>query len=92
MGAFTSPEIYNTLRARKRRDMEELLPVCEGAVLVGCPSCKVGIGRTLLSLRDKRPVLHLAEWLAAAYLGEDWRQQCRRKINESRGLVRVVEL
>jgi hypothetical protein len=92
MGAFTSPEIYNTLRARKRRDLEERRADCGGAVLVGCPSCKVGIGRTLLAMQDKRPVLHLAEWLAVAYMGEDWRQQCRRKINEAKGPVRVVEL
>jgi Fe-S oxidoreductase len=92
MGAFTSPEIYNTLRARKRQDLEERLAGCEGAVLVGCPSCKVGIGRTLLTMQDKRPVLHLAEWLAIAYLGEDWLQQRRRGINEAKGPVRAVEI
>jgi len=92
MGAFTSPEIYNTLRARKRRDMEERRNACEGAVLVGCPSCKVGIGRTLLHMQDKRPVLHVAEWLAIACLGEDWRQQRRRSINDAKGPVRAVEL
>jgi len=90
MGAFTSPEIYNTLRARKRQDLEEQRAACEGAVLVGCPSCKVGMGRTLLALQDKRPVLHLAEWLAGAYIGEDWRQQYRRKINETKGPVRTL--
>ena len=94
MGAFTSPEIYNPLRARKRQDLEKQRITCEGAALVGCPSCKVGIGRVLLTMCDKRPVLHLAEWLAVAYMGGDWRQQCRRKINEAKGLgpVRVVNL
>jgi Fe-S oxidoreductase len=92
MGAFSSPEIFNTLRARKRRDLEERLAGCAGPVLVGCPSCKVGIGRTLLAMRDKRPVLHLAEWLAVAHLGEDWRQRCRRGVNEARGPVRAVSL
>jgi Fe-S oxidoreductase len=91
MGAFTSPEIYNILRARKRKELAEQCAACGGAVLVGCPSCKVGIGRTLLSMNDKRPVLHLAEWLAAAYLGENWRQECRRAINEAKGPVRMVE-
>jgi hypothetical protein len=42
-------------------------------------------------MNDKRPVLHLAEWLAAAYLGENWRQECRRAINEAKGPVRMVE-
>jgi len=91
MGAFTSPEIYNTLRARKRQILEAQCVVCEGAVLVGCPSCKVGIGRILLAMHDKRPVLHLAEWLAAAYMGEGWRQPCRRKSNDAKGPVRMVE-
>jgi Fe-S oxidoreductase len=92
MGAFTSPEIYNTLRARKRQDMEEGLAACEGAVLVGCPSCKVGMGRTLLALRDRRPALHLTEWLASAHFGEDWRQHRRRRVNEAKGPVRTVEI
>jgi FAD/FMN-containing dehydrogenase/Fe-S oxidoreductase len=92
MGAFTCPEIYNTLRARKRRDLEEGLVAGEGAVLVGCPSCKVGIGRTLLAMRDKRPALHLTEWLAIAHFGEDWRQRRRRVVNEAKGPVRAVAI
>jgi Fe-S oxidoreductase len=92
MGAFTSPEIYNILRARKRQDLKERLGADECAVLAGCPSCKVGIGRTLLALRDKRPVLHLTEWLAIAHFGEDWRRQGRRAINEAKGPVRTVEI
>jgi Fe-S oxidoreductase len=90
LGAFTSPETYNTLRLRKRLDLKEQIAACDGAVLVGCPSCKVGIGRTLALYDAKRPVLHLAEWLAIAHLGGDWRQQCRRRINEAKGPVRVV--
>ena len=43
-------------------------------------------------MQDKRPVLHLTEWLAIAYLGEDWRQQRRRSINDARGPVRAVEI
>ncbi len=92
MGAFTSPEIYNILRDRKRRDLEARSANYQGPILVGCPSCKVGIGRILLSMNDKRPVLHLAEWLAETLIGEDWRQQLRRKISDAKGPVRRVEL
>ena len=90
MGAFTSPEIYNTLRARKRQDLEEQCQLHPGPVLVGCPSCKVGISRSLLAMRDKRQCLHLAEWLALALEGEDWRQRFRRKLNETKGALRIV--
>ncbi len=60
MGAMTSPAIYNKLRARKRMRLEaDFMTYADGApVIVGCPSCKVGIKRTMLALKDKRPVLH----------------------------------
>jgi FAD/FMN-containing dehydrogenase/Fe-S oxidoreductase len=93
MGAMTSPAIYNLLRKRKigRLD-EELAGTQDAPVLVGCPSCKIGIGRCLIALKDKRPVLHAAEWLAGLLDGEDRRQTFRRKANEAKGDVRVVTL
>lgn len=91
MGAMTSPAIYNLLRQRKRAGLEEIFAGgYDGPVLVGCPSCKIGIGRTLLAMHDKRPVLHIAEWLAGQLDGEDRRQSFRKKVNETRGDVRVV--
>jgi FAD/FMN-containing dehydrogenase/Fe-S oxidoreductase len=90
-GAMTSPKIYNALRARKQRDLEARLEDCREPVLVGCPSCKLGIGRILIAMRDKRPVLHVTEWLATAFIGEDWRQRFRRKLGESRGPVRKID-
>lgn len=100
MGAMTSPTIYNMLRQRKQRALAEtftqLAPeggTYEGPVLVGCPSCKIGIGRCLLNMNEsKRPVLHVAEWLAGQFDGEDRRQSFRRRVNEARGDVRVVEV
>lgn len=91
MGAMTSPAIYNLLRQRKRAGLEEIFAGgYDGPVLVGCPSCKIGIGRTLLAMHDKRPVLHIAEWLAGQLDGEDRRQSFRKRVNETRGDVRVV--
>ena len=93
MGAMTSPEIYNLLRERKRERLEEAFAGgVDGPVIVGCPSCKIGIGRTLLAMRDKRPVLHVAEWLAGLLDGEDRRQTFRKRVNESRGDIRAVRL
>lgn len=92
MGAVTSPQIYNILRQRKRARLEEALENYDGPVVVGCPSCKIGIGRTLLAMHDKRPVLHSTEWLAQLLDGEGWRQVFRKKVNETRGDVRIITL
>ncbi len=93
MGAMTSPQIYNLLRERKQESLKEIISAgYEGPVIVGCPSCKVGIGRTLLGLQDKRPVWHVCEWLAQLLAGEGWRQQFRRRVNATRGEVRVINL
>lgn len=93
MGAMTSPNIFNVLRERKKKDLQGHFDGgYDGPVLVGCPSCKIGIGRNLLNLKDKRPVLHMTEWLAGQLDGEDRRQTFRRKVNETRGEVRIVDM
>ena len=103
MGALTSPQIYNLLRSRKQISLQRTFAEIDGPeaqagksgtlppVLVGCPSCKIGIGRCLINLHDKRPVLHVAEWVAGMMDGEDRRQSFRRRVNETRGDVRVVK-
>ncbi|GFH62996.1 MAG: putative FAD-dependent oxidoreductase [Candidatus Desulfovibrio kirbyi] len=94
MGAVTSPQIYNKLRARKIQNLRIAVAKAPDAqILAGCPSCKIGIGRCLIAMKDeKRSVLHVAEWLAGLFDGEDRRQSFRKKINETRGDVRIVEL
>ena len=64
----------------------------DGPVVVGCPSCKIGIARCLINMHDKHSVLHVAEWLAGQIDGEDRRQSFRKKVNETRGDVRVIDL
>ncbi|MDR1856382.1 MAG: FAD-binding oxidoreductase [Desulfovibrio sp.] len=91
MSAMTSPAIFNLLRQRKIERLKGELPETQDApVLVGCPSCKIGIGRCLIALRDRRPVLHTAEWLAGLLDGEDRRQTFRKRANETKGDVRVI--
>ena len=93
MGAMTSPQIYNLLRSRKQKRLGEALgDDYTGPVVVGCPSCKIGIARCLINMHDKHAVLHVAEWLAGLIDGEDRRQSFRKKVNETRGDVRVVNL
>lgn len=74
MGAIASPLVYNPLRARKQRvlaaDLESL--PAGTPILVGCPSCRVGIARTLLNLHERRPVLHTVEWFAQLVFRSEW--------------------
>lgn len=98
MGAVTSPTIYNLLRARKKERLAQAFEpqpqtgACyAGPILVGCPSCKIGIARCLIQLKEKHPVLHVLEWLANQVDGEDRRQRFRRRANETRGDVRIVQ-
>ena len=93
MGAMTSPQIYNLLRSRKQQRLGEAMGEnYVGPVVVGCPSCKIGIARSLINMHDKRPVLHVVEWLAGLMDGEDRRQSFRKKVNETKGDVRIVTL
>ena len=77
MGAMTTPAIYNKVRKKKAASLEKALPgLPENApIVVGCPSCKQGISRTLLMVKENRQVLHTLEFLAALYMGESWRKQ-----------------
>ncbi|MDR3358221.1 MAG: FAD-binding oxidoreductase [Desulfovibrio sp.] len=92
MGAMTSPEIFNILRQRKRQRLaENLADGYAGPVLVGCPSCKIGIARCLINMgRTGTRVLHTAEWLAGLVDGEDRRQSFRKKAGETKGEARVI--
>jgi Fe-S oxidoreductase len=93
MGAVTSPQIYNLLRARKQERLgKDFEGGYQGPVVVGCPSCKIGIARCCINMHEKRPVLHVMEWLAGLLDGEDRRQSFRKKVNETRGDVRVVDV
>ena len=77
LGALTSPGIYSTLRQRKARQLDQdltSLPM-ESPVLVGCPSCKVGLSRILADSRREREVLHSLELLARLSAGPSWQQE-----------------
>ncbi len=92
LGSMTSPAIFNRLRERKCQNIEQALQNNAGPILVSCPSCKVGIGRILLSLEQKRPVLHISEWLAKHIDGPEWRKEFKKRVNEARGAVREVDV
>jgi len=84
LGALTSPHIYNVLRERKRQVLEKEL-VGENAnrpIIVGCPSCKIGIKRTLINMNRKNPVLHSLEFLAERIDGPQWQKILKKEIKD----------
>ncbi len=85
MGALTSPKIYNRLRARKQEQLsKDLLHAGDQApLLVGCPSCKIGISRSIMAMKRETSVLHTLEFLAASLYGEGWREQFVAKLEPS---------
>ncbi len=98
MGAMSSPAIYNKIRRKKAgqlaRDLAAL-PDAAAPLLVGCPSCKVGISRTLIGMKERRPVLHTLEFLAAALAGDAWRQRFPKLVRAGKADeagVRIVDL
>ena len=98
MGSIASPLVYNTLRKRKMDVLgKALADYPAGPILVGCPSCKVGITRSLMGMHVRRPVLHTVEWLATLLFrdrwGEKWLRVFRRRIapNADAQGVRVVD-
>ncbi|WP_028575366.1 FAD-binding and (Fe-S)-binding domain-containing protein [Desulfonatronovibrio hydrogenovorans] len=86
LGAMTSPEIYNLIRARKQEILAKQLPEYneDFPLLVGCPSCKIGISRSLMELKSKRKVLHTVEYLAQTRLGKTWKNDFLKKLSKSR--------
>jgi FAD/FMN-containing dehydrogenase/Fe-S oxidoreductase len=84
LGALTSPHIYNIIRERKRRQLRSDLAdqPQDQPVLVGCPSCKVGLQRIALQEDPDRPVLHVLEYLALQTGGETWKQDLLRELGQ----------
>ncbi len=95
LGAFSSPKIYNAMRNRKMKNLKPLLPKYDKKlpIIVGCPSCKIGIARTLINLKDKRAVMHSTEWLADSLLAKNWQQNFKaqaQKVNDKG--IRLIDM
>ena len=85
MGALTSPEIYNRIRDKKIERLREALPSYSqnSPILVGCPSCKIGIKRSLMELKDKHRVLHTVEFLAEQVGGPKWKTEFLKALKKA---------
>jgi len=86
MGALTSPEIYNRIRDQKIERLREVLPSYSQKlpILVGCPSCKIGIKRSLMELKDKHRVLHTVEFLAEQVGGPKWKTEFLKALKKGK--------
>ncbi|WP_461210342.1 FAD-binding and (Fe-S)-binding domain-containing protein [Desulfocurvus sp. DL9XJH121] len=77
MGAITTPGLYNKLRAQKQMVLgRELADYPEDRpIVVGCPSCRIGIERSLMGMHENRKVLHSVEYLAGLVGGRKWKKE-----------------
>ncbi len=82
LGAMSSPAIYNRLRARKTEQLAQDLEGYPGErpIVVGCPSCRIGISRCLAEMDRSHSVLHTLEFLAASLDGPAWAKTFLRRV------------
>ncbi len=100
LGALTSPAIYNRIRDRKKEQLASDLarpdskrPDKNTPVLVGCPSCKIGVKRCLMQMHRPNDVMHTTEYLAERLGGPKWRKELRRMVDkgEQKGKMVLVD-
>jgi len=78
LGALTSPAIYNRLRDRKQDQLRSDLGTDkQKPIVVGCPSCKVGIKRSMLQMKRSNRVMHTVEYLAECVGGKKWKKELK---------------
>ncbi|MCJ2166103.1 MULTISPECIES: FAD-binding and (Fe-S)-binding domain-containing protein [unclassified Pseudodesulfovibrio] len=83
LGALTSPAIYNRLRERKQEQLrEDLVHEKLRPIVVGCPSCKVGIKRSMLQMKLPNRVIHAVEYLAEAVGGPSWKRELKDMLGQ----------
>jgi Fe-S oxidoreductase len=95
MGAMTSPAIYNKIRSKKQEQLNQDLKAYpdNGPIIVGCPSCKIGIKRSLIQMHRDNEVLHTLEYLAERHGGKEWKKDFQKALEQSKtvGGARVVQ-
>ncbi|GAB6175747.1 FAD-binding and (Fe-S)-binding domain-containing protein [Desulfobaculum senezii] len=96
MGAMTTPALYNKLRAEKQQRLTGDLRdyPADRPIVVGCPSCRIGIRRSLIAMKDAHRVIHTLEYMAERLGGPKWKKELLSAIGNSdpRPGVRPVTL
>ncbi|WP_045216682.1 FAD-binding and (Fe-S)-binding domain-containing protein [Desulfonatronovibrio magnus] len=93
LGAMTTPQIYNLIRSKKQEILSEQLPryTENSTFIVGCPSCKIGISRSINELKHKILVLHTLEFLAELFFGPQWQKKLLKQISQGKRNGSVVQ-
>ena len=96
MGAMTSPAIYNKIRTKKQEQLTSDLNGYpdQNPVIVGCPSCKIGIKRSLIQMNRANRVLHTMEYLAEQHGGPDWKKTFLKALHAAKAKngVRTIQV
>jgi len=93
LGSLTAPSIYNKIRSKKQENLKPILKqyAPKQPILVGCPSCKIGIKRCLMELKNKHLVLHTAEFLAKN-LDPKWKTKLLTALKKAKSQQHVVKI
>ena len=83
-GYISRPDVYKTLKERKKLDLKKRLKnyPFNMPILVGCPSCKIGIKRILNEEEYPHRVLHTVEFLAELLGGPNWKEELKTLIKK----------
>ncbi|OIN99836.1 MAG: FAD-binding oxidoreductase [Desulfovibrionaceae bacterium CG1_02_65_16] len=97
LGALTSPNIYNRIRAKKKEQLASDLarpdskrPDKDTPIIVGCPSCRIGVKRCLMQMHRPNEVLHTTEYLAERLGGPKWKRELKRMLDSGEKKGRTV--
>ncbi|MEF8823084.1 MAG: FAD-binding and (Fe-S)-binding domain-containing protein [Desulfohalobiaceae bacterium] len=75
LGALTNPKVYNRLRKRKQSSLRSTISdsTNKTKILVSCPSCKIGISRSLNAMKSQGSSLHTMEYISRKYYGKNFK-------------------
>jgi len=82
LGALTNPKVYNRLRKRKQSSLKRTISQSTKStkILVSCPSCKIGISRSLNAMKSQGSSLHTMEYISRKYYGKNFKNLVINKI------------
>ena len=85
--ALSRPDISNTLRERKRKNISQADGSNDIEILTTCPSCVLGLSKTSTErkVRGKSLIVYNAE----QFIGKDWKRQFIQKV-KAKGVERII--
>jgi len=87
--ALSTPDISNTLRARKANNIKEIDPsLKKETVLTTCPSCVQGLSKIndQVSITGKSMIVELAD----IFLGKNWKKKFIKDIKKNNSVEKII--